>query len=288
MNKQVLIAVAVLVGVVVFGVVGWVVFGGDASSSTQRYSSNNTADSDDVSDSKANFPNSSDPVTEIYWEFTGESWKAVGDPPECPDPLIFNAPVDVSLATSMLYPGQTRGGNYKPHGGFRFDTIEDNAVVVRLPMDAVLVDAARYLVDGETQYMFDFIAPCGLKFRMGHLLTLDTAFMKIAETLPTAQEGDSRTTRVYPGIAFKEGELIATAVGVRNGQNTFVDFGVYDLRSPNAISSSASWAAAHADDRELAWHGICWLENLLSDDARRVQSLPPADPQSGATSDYCQ
>lgn len=33
---------------------------------------------------------------------------------ECPDPLILQTPVDINKVTSILYPGQERGGDFKP------------------------------------------------------------------------------------------------------------------------------------------------------------------------------
>ena len=49
--------------------------------------------------------------------------------PSCPTPLL-QTPVDLSKVTSILYPGQERGGNYKAHGGFGFDNATDNLVTV--------------------------------------------------------------------------------------------------------------------------------------------------------------
>ena len=45
----------------------------------------------------------------------------------CPAPLL-QTPVDLSKVTSILYPGQERGGNYKAHGVFGFDNAPDNLV----------------------------------------------------------------------------------------------------------------------------------------------------------------
>ncbi|MEX1995282.1 MAG: prepilin-type N-terminal cleavage/methylation domain-containing protein, partial [Candidatus Saccharimonadales bacterium] len=56
----------------------------------------------------------------------------------CPAQPMMTSPADVSLATAVLYPGQTRGSDYKPHGGLRFDNAKGNKVTVRAPMDAKL------------------------------------------------------------------------------------------------------------------------------------------------------
>lgn len=290
MTKHVSLFIAILVGVLfVGGAAAFMVFQRDVereraedTTNTQRSSTRST---NSRTNSTANVSQETD--DEVQWEFSGTEWRAFGTPPSCPDPLVFDSPVDVSRVTSILYPGQERGGNYKPHGGFRFDTIEDNMMEVSAPMDSVVVNGARYLVDGEVQYTFDFIAPCGVMFRLGHLFTLSPKFMAIAETFPAARENDSRTTEVNPPVSVKAGESIATAIGVKKDTNTFVDFGVYDLREKNEASRDAAWTALHADDRILAPYAICWFENLPAGDAVRIKSLPPADPTSGRTSDYC-
>src|SRR3989338_2787942 len=73
-------------------------------------------------------------VQRNMWMQTAEGWEARGTISQCPDPLI-TFPVDLSLATSVLYPGQYRGNDYKPHGGFRFDDQETNEIKVIAPME---------------------------------------------------------------------------------------------------------------------------------------------------------
>lgn len=224
--------------------------------------------------------------TRINWEFTGDSWKVNSTPPPCPDPLILETPIDISNVSSVLYPGQTRGGDYKPHGGFRFDNLNSNKVTVRAPMDAQVFRASRYLVEGEIQYTFDFIAPCGIMYRFGHLLELDAKYSKIADALPTALELDSRSTDVNPPVDTTRGEIVATAVGLTKGKiNSFLDFGVYDLRTKNQASQDEAWTKQHSP--ELAHYALCWFDLLPSSDSVKVRNLPPADSQSGASSDYC-
>jgi hypothetical protein len=220
----------------------------------------------------------------VYWQQTATGWQAVGTPPACPEPL-FAAPVDLSRATSVLYPGQTRGGNYKPHGGFRFDTNTNNEVTVSAPLTGKIVNGSRYLVNGELQYTFDIIADCGIMYRLGHLLTLPAELMLLVEAFPPAQEGDSRTIPVDPPLEITRGDIIATAVGVEKETNVFVDWGVYDLRTKNTISKDAIWASQHPSDLEQ--HAVCWFDLLPKTDAARIRALPPADPTSGSTSDYC-
>src|SRR3989344_8529690 len=62
----------------------------------------------------------------------------------CPDRIVFDLPIDISKATSVLYPGQIRGGDFKAHGGFRFDGSSNSAITVTAPLDANVIAGARY------------------------------------------------------------------------------------------------------------------------------------------------
>ncbi len=270
-----LILLLALVILSVVGFVGWRVYSsksGKAGGSSYQIESSQ-------SDGKSQ---------KITWTHTENGWKASDELPKCPDPLI-KFPLDLSLATSILYPGQYRGGDYKPHGGFRFDNNTNNNVTVTAPMDAEVVRGARYPVYGETQYVFDFIAPCGYMYRFGHMLTLSPKLQAIADKLPQNGEGDSRDTPVNPPVAFQTGETLATAVGIvkgdRNTVNVFVDWGVYDLRSKNEASKDPVWAAAHPNETEQ--YAVCWFDLLSAEQEAKVRALPASDPVSGKTSDYC-
>jgi hypothetical protein len=220
------------------------------------------------------------------WKFNGTGWQVSGDAPDCPDPLTVKTPVDINKVSSILYPGQSRGGDYKPHGGFRFDNLETNQVTVTAPMDAQITEASRYIENGEIQYLFEFIAPCGIAYRFDHLLTLSSELQEIASTLPEPKENDSRTTLIKDA-SIKQGDIIATEVGFKNNKNIGVDFGIYDLRFPNEISNNATWAAEHKDESSYAYYGTCWLDLLVEKDSEKVKALPAGDSQSGTTSDYC-
>lgn len=202
----------------------------------------------------------------------------------CSNPLTLETPVDLSLVTSILYPGQTRGGDYKAHGGFRFDSSKNDEITVKAPMDAVVSDASRYIEQGEVQYMFDFVNACGIRYRFDHLLVLEPKFAKIIEKLPPAKVDDSRTTRIDPPVSVKQGEILATAVGLRQSKNVFVDWGVYDMRQKNQPSQDPNWARQHY---LLAQHGICWFDLLPPEDSAKVKNIPAADSISGSKSDYC-
>jgi hypothetical protein len=240
--------------------------------------------------SNKNVPKSSAPVSlsAVTWMSGPNGWQVHGTPPACSTPLRVDPPTDVSLATGILYPGQYRGGNYKPHGGFRFNNNTNDKINVSLPMDAKLYKGSRYIEQGETQYLLVFINPCGIMFKFDHLYTLAPKYQKIVdENFPPAQENNSETTNLTKDIETKAGDPIATGVGFKKTGNTTFDFGVYDLRSRNTISKNSAWANLHKDDQEYAPYAVCWLNLLPAADAAKVKALPAADSVSGAISDYC-
>lgn len=210
----------------------------------------------------------------------------------CPEPFVFKLPVDINKATSVLYPGQYRGQEYKPHGGFRFDKSLPDEITVTAPYNAQVIAGARYPVNGEIQYTFDFAHPCGIQYRFGHLLTLTPKFQAIVEKFPLPKESDSRTTMVNPPIEVKQGEVIATAVGLTkggvgglNGTNAFVDWGVYNYRQKNESSKDSAWTAKHT--YEIESYAVCWFNWISLEDKAKVLALPSSDYQSGKQSDYC-
>lgn len=233
----------------------------------------------------------------VLWENTSEGgWKTVsGTPPACPSPFKLQSPADLSKATALLYPGQERtggsfagaGGNYKPHGGFRFDGLKNSDVRIKSPIEGQVYRGSQYLVGGELQYTFDIIHPCGMMVRLGHLRVLSHTFQKYADAFPPAAEGDSRTERVTPFARVKAGDVVATSAGLTTGTNVFFDLGVYNLSETNPVAKTAAYQQAHADNKELAWHAVCWLDMLPKNDAAHIKSLPPGDPISGKKSDYC-
>ncbi len=273
---HVLLILLIVVILAVVGFVGWRVF------SKKPTSSNQTSQSSSQSASSAS--------TNVDWQFDGSKWQPSDTPPTCPNPLVFNnSPADVSKATAVLYPGQTRGGNYKPHGGLRFDGLNNSDVKVSAVMDAQLVEGSRYIEQGEVQYMLRFTNACGISYRFDHLLTLAPTFQEQADKLPAAKQDDSRTTPFDKPISVKAGDVVATAVGFKNSspKNTAFDFGVYDLRQPNEASKNASFVSKHQNELSQAGFAVCWFDMLPSKDAAIVKSLPAADQASGKTSDYC-
>ena len=199
----------------------------------------------------------------------------------CPTPLL-QTPVDLSKVTSILYPGQERGGNYKAHGGFGFDNATDNLVTVKIPLNGKITRVVRYKELGEIQYLFEFEGDCGVSFRFDHLRKLTAKFEAVVNVFPIKE--DSRTDLVSPPIAVKVGEVIATEVGFLN--NVFVDFGVYDMRQKNEASKDPVWASAHSQFPADSY-GICWLNSLPQTDSAIVNLLPGRDGKFEKKSDYC-
>lgn len=220
-------------------------------------------------------------AVEVSWYFDGSSWAHLGSPPACP-PLVFQSPVDTTLVYSVLYPGQLRGGNYKAHGGFRFDGLDNGDITVRAPMDGYVYQGSRYLEGGRVQYLFDIINPCGILHRFDHLYILSDKFAALAANFSEPTDGDSRTTGT-PRTPVAAGEIIATSVGL-NG-NVFVDWGVYNLRQKNSASSDPAWLAQHPGSQEP--YALCWLGMLPPEDSSRAAALPGGDYTSGKQSDYC-
>src|SRR3989344_2332547 len=197
---------------------------------------------DDISEKKENtsnytFENNSAQNKAVIWQFdfNTKQWLASGKPPSCLDPFVIYSPIDVRLADGILYPGQIRGTDYKPHGGFRFDNLENNEVDVYASFDASLVKAARHLESGEIQYSLYFINDCGFMYKLDHLRELTDKFEEILDKVPMGAEGDSRTTEINPPVFISKGEHIATKVGIESNKNVFMDFGLYDLREKNGV-----------------------------------------------------
>ena len=273
--------VAVLVVIVVIAAVGFAGWRVMSSKKADNPTANTTTTSKNTSQQ-------SDTTSNVTWEWMGSEWKASGTAPACPSPLaLAQSPADVSKATAILYPGQTRGGNYKPHGGFRFG--QDNNVTVKAPLDAKLYEGSRYIEAGEVQYLLVFQAPCGLSYRFDHLLTLTDKFQKaVDETLPAAKVDDSRTTKFTSDITVKAGETVASAAGFAKTKNASFDFGVYDLRKRNQAAASESYVNQHQNELSQAAYGLCWLDILPVKDSGMVKALPGGDGAAGKTSDYCQ
>jgi len=271
--------IEVLVVIVVLGLLGaagWFVFNrmqskDAATTSTSQQSSGDT-------DARA--------AAYVPWEFNGETWSARGDAPACPEPYTVASPMDAKKASAVLYPGQVRGGDFKPHGGLGTDGV--NNIQVSAVTDAYLVRGSRYIEAGTVQYMFDFIDPCGFMYRLDHLAELSDEFKKYADQLPPAKQDDSRTTKYENNPLIKKGTVIATQVGYTANKNSFFDFGLYDLRKPNEASKTDIYQTDNLriQDKEMSFFAVCWLDYIAGEDQAILKALP-ARGIEGKTNDYC-
>lgn len=243
-----------------------------SSDSQQSSSSSSPSSSSNSPSTSSNSSSSSTTSGPVIWNHDGLSWKPSNTPPICDSKILLTTPVDLSTVESILYPGQVRGNDYKAHGGFRFNN-SSNAVTVKAPYDAVVVNGVRYYENGDLQYMFEFQVNCGIAYRFDHLKTLSSTLQAIADNLPEPKVDDTRTTTINP-VSISKNEILATAVGQTN--NTSFDWGVYDLRQTNGITKN---------NNTLASYGVCWFDWIAAADGVIVRGLPAT--ADNKTSDYC-
>ena len=226
---------------------------------------------------------SAETTSGVLWSFDGASWSPGGPPPDCAEPFVLQTPVDLNMVTAALWPGQVRGG-YVAHGGFRFDANDDNNVTVRAPIGSHLVQASQYLASGEKQYLLFFSVPCGFFYRFDHVRVVAPKLAEALKDLPPATPGDSRTTYINPPVWIEQGEVVGTSIGI-SLSNIFVDFGLYDVRTPNNVIPNPDWADLYAADKEFGHYGVCFFDYLPAAHGEILRSLPTGI--EGKTSDYC-
>ncbi|MHB1090060.1 MAG: hypothetical protein ACYC06_07605 [Ilumatobacteraceae bacterium] len=118
------------------------------------------------------------------------------------------------------------------------------------------------------------------------VFVVTTLFALSAPVQAVNKEG-AKCTRAG-AVVRVAGKKLAVEVGLtKPSKNVFFDFGVYDMRSSNKISSDSTWAAQHLGDKEMSWHAVCWFDLFDAQSAATVRSLPSRDGASGKTSDYC-
>lgn len=196
----------------------------------------------------------------------------------------LSLPIASNRIESVLYPGQVRGNNFKPHGGFILNG--SNEATITLPVSAKIIDGVRYIESGEVQYLFDFETDCGYRLRLDHLHTLSEDMQKIADQLPAPTES-SRTTRL-DSDTLAAGTVVAHKIGIPNTGNTSFDFGFYDMNSQNEASKQTDWPKGMEYQNDLATHGTCWFDYLSASDEKFIRSLPGGDGQQGKKSVYCE
>lgn len=152
-------------------------------------------------------PPANDAPSELLWQQGEGGWRTMSAAPDCPAQPMMKAPADLTKATGVLYPGQTRGGNYKPHGGFRFDGSKNADIKVTAPIDGFIVRGGSYIAEDTVQYTLDIMNNCGVMYRLGHFAALPANLQKIADTWP-APSADSRTQMVNALIYFTDPTIL--------------------------------------------------------------------------------
>jgi hypothetical protein len=232
--------------------------------------------------------------SQVAWNWMDNQgmWVANGTPPQCTLPIIpTGALLDFTKPISILQPGQTRGGSYKPHGGLRWSTygtyLADTKITV--PFDGAVVQAFQYIEAGTYQFGLNIQSPCGFMVRLDHLYVPSAQFSQILKTIPAAVKDDSREMSLNPPVQVHVGDVIAIGVGMPppagpDSLGTFIDFGLLDLRHANpAVPANFSSAA----DQKYSRYSVCWYQNgyLSTADQSLAQKLPYAN--SDSTSAYC-
>ncbi|TSC65659.1 MAG: Uncharacterized protein CEO22_402 [Candidatus Berkelbacteria bacterium Gr01-1014_85] len=228
-------------------------------------------------------------TTKALWRFDGQNWQGkVATGANCDDnaPLTSSLSQDLSLATARLYPGQTRGNDYKAHGGLIFDN-QRNLVRINLPVDATLYEGSRYLEMGEEQILIDLQTDCGWLLRFDHLAKVGPELADSIAELPAPLADQSQTHPIDP-VRLQAGTLIASEIGFKKLNRTTVDFGLYNLKQKNQVSQTANWQKEHSELQQLGAHGVCWFDYLIPADQALVNKLPAGDSAAGALSDYCE
>lgn len=228
----------------------------------------------------------------VYWQYNDQThvWKSVGGtPPACPSPLLAKSPIDVSKVTGVLYPGQYRSGNYKSHGGITTAATKPENVQVVAPMSGTLTGLTRYIESGALQYKLTVRNDCGIDYYFDHLYTLSTALQKVAETTPTPKVDDTKSLPLQANqqVPVQVGEVLATAAGNPSQRTMGFDFGVLDLRAPNAISRNTTWQGLHETYTASEWFGVCWFNSFDTTTSAVFTRAPAIDQKSGTVSDYC-
>jgi hypothetical protein len=227
---------------------------------------------------------------DVVWHYNSaqNKWLPNGTPPACADPVLGRSPVDLTKVTAVLYPGQYRGESYNANGGFRFDDSSSDDIEVFLPINAKLARLSSYIENGDQQYSLFFINPCGIAVKFDHLLKLSDTYQAIVDRLRPNATVNSAVVPVEPQIAAKKGDRVAEAVGLPSERSVSVDFGVYDLRTPNKISQQSKWTYYHTVFKSTEWFGVCWFDLLPGDDKDKLKDLLSSSFDPTAKSDYCQ
>ena len=263
-----------------------------SSGSTQEgVDSNGTAQSSTTTTTISPTTSTSAPL--VRWNTNSEKeWAPSTDPPPCePFGEVFSVfPIATNLLTQFARPGRTGYANadgtepiYIAHGALRADNSQYDQINVRFPAKGFSLYAANRRVEetisNEEQVKLLFHHPCGIQVWIDHLAKPTDKWASVIEDVPVTTS--SRITFMPAGAHQVEaGEVLASGIGHDN--NTYLDFGVYDLRNKNDVAEMITneWP----DYRSTGDYAICWSTFFGPDTQQLLEALP-----AGAvdTSDYC-
>jgi murein DD-endopeptidase MepM/ murein hydrolase activator NlpD len=235
----------------------------------------------------------------VVWQNSGSDGFMPTPPgmavPDCGD-LVLQLPLrDLSMVEGRLEPGQFRGGNYKPHGGFR---MKMNDVDILSPMSGYIVNVAAYregASDGasdtgvrEVQYMIDIQHPCGIQVRFDHLRVLSAPLQKVFDDKGVVVRDDSFTTMLQPPVPIQVGDVVATSIGhIVTSINPAFDMGVYDFRARQPSTRRfEEYMNMLPGGLWLGVYGTCFYDRFSPENAAAVRAIPLGGIESG--SDYCE
>ncbi len=234
--------------------------------------------------------------TKPYWEYNPSKtenwhyWAREGSPPACTEPIVLASPVDLSLVTAILYPGQVRGDgpkDFKPHGGFTLKA-GITSVELRAPMDGYLTAVAKFTDEFGLHYGLTFQNPCGIQFGGGHFGALPPDIQTVVDKVPLKGYGESRTEPILPPYFVKKGQVIVTGLQEKaNPERPGFDWGVADLRQTNAASKDTRFQSLYGYAPWNTYYGVCWLDLLPPEQESIVRSFPGGDGKQGKNSEYC-
>lgn len=233
--------------------------------------------------------------TRPFWEYDpskpdlGWYWARDGAPPACPEPLIMESPMEVSLATGILYPGQVRGDgpkDFKPHGGFALKP--GSKIELKAPMDGYLTHVAKFTDEFGYHVGLTFQHPCGIQFGGGHWGALPPDIQAVVDTVPLKGFRESRTEPIIPPYFVKKGQVIVTGLQEKaHPERPGFDWGIADYRQPNAASKDPRFRELYGYAPWNTYYGVCWLDILPPNQQTVLKSLPGVDGKQGKNSEYC-
>ena len=233
------------------------------------------------------------------WE-TGE-WIPSSTPPKCGplEEMFDGIPIDIRIVNEFGRPGR-EGGNgsyYVAHGYLRPGNTPHDQIEVKFPAEGFSLyavnrrvedyyieeketDTVYHIADDEVQVKLEFHHPCGIKIMLDHLAQITNRWAEIIKDVPVLTN-DSRVTFMGSGEHFVEaGEVLAYAIG--HATNTYLDFGVYDMRTKN--QSAEMLARDWPEYVSGASYGVCWT-GLFGPKVEKI--LEDLTTGSVSTSDFC-